>query len=88
VVILRMGRITTMDATGASLLGEAIEHLERRGIAVLISGITDEHHELLATLGVAQALRDHGRVFGDTPSAIACARALIGKAAPATLQAA
>ena len=88
VLILRMSQITTMDATGASLLGEAITRLERRGIAVLISQITDEHHELLATLGVAQALRGRGRVFADTPSAIAYARELIGTQAPRALQAA
>ena len=87
VLILRMSQITTMDATGASLLGEAITRLERRGIAVLISQITDEHHELLATLGVAQALRGRGRVFADTPSAIAYARELIGTQAPRALQA-
>ena len=88
VLILRMSQITTMDATGASLLGEAITHLERRGIAVLISQITDEHHELFATLGVAQNLRGRGRVFADTPSAIAYARELIETRAPRALQAA
>ena len=88
VLILRMSQITTMDATGASLLGEAITHLERRGIAVLISQITDEHHELFATLGVAQNLRGRGRVFADTPSAIAYARELIKTQAPRALQAA
>ena len=88
VLILRMSQITTMDATGASLLGEAITHLERRGIAVLISQITDEHHELFATLGVAQNLRGRGRVFADTTSAIAYARELIETRAPRAQQAA
>jgi SulP family sulfate permease len=86
VLILRMSRITTMDATGASLLGEAISRLERRGIVVLMSGIAEEHRELLKTLGVAQTLRDRGRVFPDTPSAIAFARALISAQAPGALQ--
>ncbi|MCW2997809.1 MAG: sodium-independent anion transporter [Solirubrobacterales bacterium] len=88
VIILRMSRISTMDATGAHILGDAISHLERRGITILMSGITDTHHELLTTLGVAQALRDKRRVFPDTPSAIAYARRVIhdgqqGHATPA-----
>ena len=39
VVILRMSRVTTMDATGAHVLGDAITRLEHRGIIVLLSGI-------------------------------------------------
>lgn len=77
VLILRMSRISTMDATGARILGDAIEHLERRGIVVLLSGISDEHDELLTTLGVTAALRERGRVFASTPAAITYARALI-----------
>jgi SulP family sulfate permease len=77
VLILRMSRISTMDATGARILGDAIEHLQRRGIIVLISGITEAHHELLSTFGVAQALQAQGRVFPDTRAAIAHARTLV-----------
>ena len=74
VVILRMSRVTTLDATGAHVLGEAIEHLERRGITVLLSGIKPGHDEVIAALGVADELRRKGLVFPDTPSAIAEAR--------------
>ncbi len=78
VLILRMSRVSTMDATGAHILGDAIRHLERRGVTVLMSGITEEHHDLLSTFGVAQALQEKGRVFADTPTAITYARALLG----------
>jgi SulP family sulfate permease len=77
VLILRMSRISTMDATGAHILGDAIDHLQRRGITVLMSGIADTHRDLLGTLDVAKVLRDEGRVFPDTPAAIAYARALL-----------
>lgn len=83
VLILRMSHISTMDATGALILGDAITHLERRGIAVLVSGITETHHELLSTLDVARALREKGRVFADTPAAIAYARTLLHERAAA-----
>ncbi|SCE76764.1 sulfate permease, SulP family [Micromonospora coriariae] len=74
VVILRMSRVTTMDATGAHVLGDAIRRLRGRGITVLLSGITPAHDQVLATLGVADDLRREGLVFPDTPAAIRHAR--------------
>jgi SulP family sulfate permease len=70
VVILRMSRISTVDATGAHVLGNAITQLQRRGITVLLSGITAGHDKILTTLGVAEQLRRDGQVFPDTPTAI------------------
>jgi len=77
VVILRMARVTTMDATGAKILSDAIAKLEHRGIVVLISGIADEHGEVLDRLGAAEHLRANDRIFPDTPSAIGYARKLV-----------
>jgi SulP family sulfate permease len=77
VVILRMSRVTTLDATGASVLGDAITHLERRGIIVLLSGIRPVHDGVLARLGVADHLRRDGLLFADTPSAIEHARGIV-----------
>ncbi|RFU38101.1 SulP family inorganic anion transporter [Actinomadura logoneensis] len=75
VVILRMSRITTLDATGAGVLGDAITRLEHRGILVLLSGVNPAHDQILTTLGIAEHLRRDGLVFPDTPTAIAHARA-------------
>lgn len=77
VVILRMSRVTTLDATGAHVLGDTITRLERRGIAVLLSGLAPEHEEVLTSLGVGAPLRAAGRILVDTPSAIAAARMLL-----------
>ncbi|GAB1688624.1 SulP family inorganic anion transporter [Krasilnikovia sp. M28-CT-15] len=74
VVILRMSRVSTVDATGAHVLGDAINRLQRRGITVLLSGIAPGHEEILSALGVAEQLRRDGRVFPDTPTAITYAR--------------
>ncbi|KOX14381.1 MFS transporter [Micromonospora sp. NRRL B-16802] len=74
VVILRMSRVSTVDATGAQVLGDAIARLRARGITVLLSGITPGHDQVLSTLGVADELRREGLVFPDTPSAIRYAR--------------
>lgn len=87
VVILRMSRVTALDATGAQVLGDAITKLEHRGITVMLSGITETHHTILSTLGVAAKLRAEGLVFTDTPTAIARARSQLenaGDAGPAT----
>ena len=78
VVILRMSRVTTMDATGAHVLGDAIARLERRGIVVLLSGIASGHEAVLGSLGLADALQRSGRIMPDTPAAIAHARELLG----------
>jgi SulP family sulfate permease len=74
VVILRMSRLSTIDATGAHVLGDAINRLQRRGITVLLSGIATGHDQVLTALGVAGQLRRDGHVFPDTPSAIRYAR--------------
>jgi sulfate permease, SulP family len=78
VVILRMSRISTIDATGARVLADAITRLERRSITVLISGISGRHDEVLTALGVAAHLRREGLIFPDTPAAIRYARTLVG----------
>jgi SulP family sulfate permease len=87
VVILRMSRVTTLDATGANVIGDAITQLEKRGIAVLLSGLRTKHDDVLAALGVADHLRRDGLLFDDTPSAIAHARRLVhGHQASGTLR--
>ncbi|MFG1946240.1 SulP family inorganic anion transporter [Nonomuraea sp. NPDC048826] len=74
VVILRMSRVTTLDASGALVLGDAVERLRHRGITVYVSGIKNGHHKPLRALGVIERLTEEGRVFATTPEAIAAAR--------------
>src|SRR5690554_5313874 len=76
VVILRMSRVSTIDATGAAMLDDAIARLERRGIVVLLSGIRSSHGRVLTALGALGRLERSGRVFSETPEAIAFARSL------------
>jgi SulP family sulfate permease len=77
VVILRLSRMTTLDVTGARILGDAITKLERRGIIVLLSGIRPDHDQLIQVLRVAEHLREQGRIFADTPAAINYARTVV-----------
>lgn len=74
VVIMRMSQLELVDATGAHMLGEITQTLERRGITVLIKGVQPRHEDLFRTVGVLAALRHHNHLFADLPSAIAHAR--------------
>ncbi|MFI9832379.1 SulP family inorganic anion transporter [Streptomyces sp. NPDC051913] len=74
VVILRMSRISTMDATGALLLKDAVEKLRRRGILVLASAIRPGQRQVLDSVGALELLRHEGREYANTPEAIRAAR--------------
>lgn len=77
VVILRLSRVHSLDATGASILGDTIKTLEDRGITVLLSGVKREHEATFRVLGVYRDLSSDGHVFTATPEAIAYARSLV-----------
>jgi SulP family sulfate permease len=81
VVVLRMSRVATMDATGASVLADTVKRLEGRGIAVMLSGVRPEHARVLETLGVYDELSGQRHVFETTPEAIAHARLHAARAA-------
>src|SRR3954452_768848 len=49
-VILRLGGVVMLDATGARVLGRIVEDLNRRGITVLVKGASDEHRRLLSAV--------------------------------------
>ncbi|MFI5797916.1 SulP family inorganic anion transporter [Streptomyces sp. NPDC051677] len=70
VVILRMSRVSTMDATGALVLKDAVEKLRRRGILVLGSGIRTGQRQVLDSVGALDLLRHEGREYATTPEAI------------------
>lgn len=74
VVIVRMSRVTTLDATGAHLLADTIARLEARDITVLLSGVQPAHRRVLGRLGVYDQLAHENHLFDTTPDAIAHAR--------------
>ncbi|MDX3525841.1 SulP family inorganic anion transporter [Streptomyces sp. ID05-39B] len=73
VVILRMSRVTTIDATGALVLKDAVEKLHRRGIVVMTSGIRAGQRQVLDSVGALELLRLQGREYAGTPEAIKAA---------------
>ena len=74
VVILRMSRVSTMDATGALVLKDAVGKLTRRGILVLASGVRPGQRRVLDSVGALDLLQPDGRAYATTPEAIRAAR--------------
>jgi len=81
VVILRMSQLEVVDATGARILGDIVQLLERRGITVLIKGVQPRHEDLFRTVGVLASLRHHRHLFTSLDDAIAHARSHVRREA-------
>ncbi|KUP95239.1 MFS transporter [Thermobifida cellulosilytica TB100] len=77
VVILRMARVSTIDATGAQVLGDAVDRLQARGVTVMVSGLRPGQLRPLESLGTLPRLREAGCVFDTTPEAIDAALAML-----------
>lgn len=74
VVILRLSQLQLLDSTGAQVLLEIVESLEKRGVTVLIKGVQDRHIALVERAGVIEALRHRNHLFDDLESAVEHAR--------------
>ncbi|MFD3482728.1 SulP family inorganic anion transporter [Streptomyces sp. NPDC058665] len=74
VVILRMSRVTTIDATGALVLKDVVDKLNRRGVVVMTSGIRAGQRQVLDSVGALELLRTEGGEYASTPEAIRGAR--------------
>ncbi|WP_199818790.1 SulP family inorganic anion transporter [Streptomyces sp. NRRL B-1347] len=80
VVILHMSRVSTMDATGALALKDAVRTLNRRGITVLACGIRSEHRQVLKAVGALDLLRPEGHEYATAHEALAGARTRLQRA--------
>ncbi|WP_446750161.1 SulP family inorganic anion transporter [Streptomyces sp. Ncost-T6T-1] len=74
VVILRMCRVTTVDATGALALKDTVHRLNGRGIVVLASGIRPGQRRALESVGALELLRREGREYATASEAFGGAR--------------
>lgn len=77
VVIIRMSQLQILDATGAQVINELIQALERRGVTVLVKGIQTRHLQLFTHVGAIAALRHQNHLFEDLPAAVEHARSHI-----------
>lgn len=74
VAVLRMSHLELVDASGARILSEIVQTLERRGVTVLIKGVRAVHEGLFRSVGVLDALRHHKHLFQELPAALEHAR--------------
>ncbi|MFH9472977.1 SulP family inorganic anion transporter [Streptomyces anulatus] len=74
VVILRMCRVTTVDATGALALKDTVHRLNGRGIVVLASGIRPGQRRVLESVGALDLLRREGCEYATASEAFGGAR--------------
>lgn len=74
VVILRLADMQHLDATGANALADITRHLEQRGIAVLLKGLTEEHKRILLAVGALPHGTNGPHLFDDLAPALAHAR--------------
>ena len=74
VVILRLGGVRVIDASGGHALAEIITGLRSRGIAVLLCGVGARPHHILEVVGALDALGADHHVFTSLPDAIAHAQ--------------
>lgn len=79
VVILRMSQLQVLDATGAKVITEMIQALERRGITVLVKGIQPAHLKVATRVGVMTSLRHRNHLFTDLDAAVAHARSHVAR---------
>lgn len=84
VVIIRMSQLQTLDATGARVIAELVNALERRGITVLVKGIQPQHLRLVTRVGVIDSLRHQKHLFTDLDAAVEHARDHVRRAAAAS----
>ena len=74
VVILRLGQLQMLDATGAQALGEIVAHLQHRGIAVLLCSVSPRHRTLIDRVGVLDALAHEHHLLPTIDEALVHAR--------------
>jgi SulP family sulfate permease len=79
VVVIRMSELQFLDATGARVLVDIVEQLEKQGITVLIKGVQPGHIDLVRRVGVLAKLRHENHLFDNLESAIVHARSHIAR---------
>lgn len=70
VVILRLGKLSVLDATGAQALGDLVERLQHRNITVLLACVRPEHRLLISRIGVLDALAHEDHVVSTIDEAL------------------
>jgi len=74
VVVLRLGGVRVVDASGGHALDEIIRGLRGRNVTVLLCGVGGRLRQVLGALGTLESLEAEHHVFTSLPAAIAHAQ--------------
>jgi len=75
VVVLRLGGLQVLDASGAQAFGEIVHELESRHVTVLIEGVSERHRGILERSGALEHVRGEKHIFATLEAALEHARA-------------
>jgi sulfate permease, SulP family len=76
VIVLRLGNLLLLDASGARAVAELVRSLQHRHVQVVLKVSSPEHTRLLRAVGALDGLEQHGLVLRDLPAALSLARIL------------
>jgi len=74
VVVLRMGSLTSIDASGAQSVGEIIRELHKKRIDVFLQGVFPAQRQILERSNALSAVTADHHIFEDLSDALAHAR--------------
>jgi sulfate permease, SulP family len=81
-IVIRLGRVPFMDATGLQTLSDVLRNLERRNVRVLFSEANDRVHGKLVNAGLIGCGPVHPNYFKELHGALAAAELPAGSGAP------
>jgi SulP family sulfate permease len=76
VIVLRVGGLHVLDATGAQVLAETIKDFRSKGVTVLLCGIRPQHARILSAVGIPGSTITAAHLFQDLGKALERARQL------------
>jgi SulP family sulfate permease len=76
VVVLRLGNLLLLDASGARAVAEIVRELREQHVQVVVKVSNPEHTRLLRAVGALETLEPDGRVHVELPAALSLARDL------------
>lgn len=74
VVIIRLSQLRSLDATGARVIADIIDALERRGVTAIVKGVQPQHAGLIERVGVTHHLRHPAHLIASLDDAVEHAR--------------
>lgn len=82
VVIIRLSQLRSLDATGARVISDIIDALERRGVTAIMKGVLPQHRGLIERVGVTEHLRHPRHLIASLDDAVEHARSHIRRERP------